>query len=122
MIFSIDEKGDLALDLENGSICNKITGDRVTSDYKLSKTIILTHFKHYNVLKDTFYKNKRNMLTDAQIENYFDDELNKAFYLNKELLKFIKYEFLNSGSQFDIFFYFYSKELKKPILDFSINI
>lgn len=122
MLFSINEQGDISLDLENGTMCNEVLGDKVASDFKTSKTIILTYFKHNNNLRKSFFKNKRNTLTDEQIRQYFDDELEKAFKKRLDLMKFVRYEYINSKSSFHILFFYYSESIKKIILDYDIEI
>ncbi|MGL6100978.1 MAG: hypothetical protein ACRC0G_15325 [Fusobacteriaceae bacterium] len=122
MIFSINENGDLDIDEENGSVCNEIKGDLTLSNFKTSKTIILTYFKHNGNLKNKFYKNKRNTLTDEQIKSFFNKEVAEAFAMRTELIKFIKYEFINDKSSFNIMFYFYSESFKKIILNFNLDI
>ncbi|MGL5712409.1 MAG: hypothetical protein ACRCX2_05265 [Paraclostridium sp.] len=122
MIFSINEIGDLYIDEENGTVCNKILGDNVQSDFKTSKTIILTYFKHNNNLKNKFYKNKRNTLSDSEIKEFFDEEIDLAFSMRPELKRFVKYEYINNKSSFHIMFYFYSETLKKIMLDYDVSI
>lgn len=122
MIFRFNERGDIVVDLENGTVCNQIIGDKPQSDFNTSKTIILTHFKHNNKLKDTFFKNKRNTLTDSQIKEYFDDQLKTAFKFRPDLLPFIKYEYINEQSSFQILFFFYSTTIKKIIMDYDLEI
>lgn len=122
MIFSFNERGDIQVDLENGTICNKIVGDQLQSDFKTSRTVILTYFKHNNVLSKTFFKNKRNTLTDEEIRQYFDENLKEAFNLRPDLLPFIKYEYINEKSSFQILFFFFSTNLKKIIMDYDLEI
>ncbi|MGL6099271.1 MAG: hypothetical protein ACRC0G_06585 [Fusobacteriaceae bacterium] len=122
MIFSINEIGDIQADEENGTLCNLIKGDANASNFKTSRTIILTYFKHNNNLRNSFYKNKRNTLTDEEIKKYFDKELKEAFKFKPDLNKYIKYEFINDNSSFNILFYFYSEKLKKIILDYNVDV
>lgn len=122
MLFSINEQGDISIDLENGTICNEVIGDKVTSDFKTAKTIIITYFKHNNNLKKNFFKNKRNTLTDEEIKQYFDSELEKAFSKRLDLMKFVKYEYVNLKSSFQVLFFYYSESIKKIMLDYDIEI
>lgn len=122
MIFAINELGDLDIDIENESVCNKIPGDEVLSDFKTAKTIVLTYFKHNNNLKNNFAKNKRNTLKDSEIKSFFDGEISKAFSYRPDLIQFIKYEYLNDKSSFYILFYFSSKSLNKIMLDYDLDI
>ncbi|MGL5713961.1 MAG: hypothetical protein ACRCX2_13145 [Paraclostridium sp.] len=122
MIFSINELGDINIDEKNETLCNKVIGDPVLSDFKTSKTIILTYFKHNNNLVKKFYKNKRNTLTSSEIKKFFDSEISLAFQMRPELIKFVKYEYINDKSSFHIMFYFYSQSLKKIMLDYDISI
>ncbi|MGL4449621.1 MAG: hypothetical protein ACRCTZ_00345 [Sarcina sp.] len=122
MIFRFNERGDLSIDLENGTVCNEIIGDKVESDFNTSKTAILTYFKHNNKLKDTFFKNKRNTLTDEQIREYFDEHLRLTFKYRPDLLQFIKYEYINDKTSFQVLFFFYSAALKRIIMDYDLEI
>ncbi|MGL4989381.1 MAG: hypothetical protein ACRC5F_09115, partial [Cetobacterium sp.] len=99
-----------------------IKGDTTASNFKTSRTIILTYFRHNNNLRDSFYKNKRNTLTDEEVKKYFDEELKEAFKFKPDLNKYIKYEFINDNSSFHILFYFYSEKLKKIILDYNVDV
>ncbi|MGL5716491.1 MAG: hypothetical protein ACRCXX_14240 [Cetobacterium sp.] len=122
MIFRFNERGDIVVDLENGTVCNEILGDKVESDFNTSKTTILTYFKHNNMLKNTFFKNKRNTLTDQEIRKYFDEHLKVSFAHRPDLLQFIKYEYVNDSSSFQVLFFFYSSALKRIILDYDLEI
>lgn len=122
MLFSINELGDLDIDVENESICNQIPGDEVISDFKTSKTIVLTYFKHNNNLRTKFKKYKRNTLTDKEIKDFFNSEISLAFQYRPDLIQFIKYEYLNDKSSFYVLFYFSSKSLNKIMLDYDLDV
>lgn len=122
MLFSINELGDLDIDIENESMCNQIPGDEVLSDFKTAKTIVLTYFKHNGNLRNKFYKYKRNTLTDEQIKSFFKEEISLAFQYRPDLIQFVKYEYLNDKASFYVLFYFQSKSLNKIMLDYDLDV
>jgi hypothetical protein len=122
MIFAIDESGDLDIDKENRSFTNIVNGDTLETYFKQARTVIITNFIHNNFFKDNFIKGLRNNFSDEAINDYIDTELNRIFYFDTDILSYVKYLHINSGSEFKIYFHFSSGDTKKKILNYNVTL
>lgn len=122
MIFAINEEGDIEYDKRNKTFCTEIIGDRVETIKKKIKTILLTYLVHKDFFKYKFVLNKRNSYEDDEIEIKINNLLDDAFFINSELLNFLKFTFVNTGNKIDIIFYTEINKNKEIILTKIIEI
>lgn len=106
MIFSLNEQGDLEYDSENKTLSVVIPGDPIETDFKVSRTAIISHFILKGAFSSYFIKNKRNVYNNEYVENFLEEQLDLVFKTRKDIRKYIKYFFKLEGEVFTIMFYY----------------
>lgn len=122
MIFSLTENGDLAYDSENETFSNIITFDLEETEKKIARTQIIYYFKYKNIFKDDFVLNKRNVITDEEVKEFVDKHLAICFDKYPNILKRLKYIYLNEGKIFEIAFYYDNGTTKTNVIKYDIEI
>lgn len=113
MLFALNENGDI--NTTGNAISDFVLSDALLSEYKLSKTILLTYFVFNHWLEKSFIKNKRNNYTKEKVKELIQNHLN-------EILK-DKYDDLINKIDFtfdlqpkELILVFYLKQDKRSIV------
>lgn len=121
MLFSINEDGDL--DIDNGKYFSDfVMSDKIETDYRISRTLLLTHFIHKKWLEKNFILYKRNNFSDSEIREMIQKKINDIFQNYQNLLNSINFHFTNNKSSLNIIFYKKEKEQNKLLLHKEIVI
>lgn len=121
MLFSINEDGDL--DIDNGKYFSDfVMSDKIETDYRISRTLLLTHFIHKKWLEENFILYKRNNFSDSEIRELIQKKINNVFQKYQNLLGSINFNFTNNKSSLNIIFYKKEKEQNKLLLHKEIII
>ena len=121
MLFSINEDGDL--DIDNGKYFSDfVMSDKIETDYRISRTLLLTHFIHKKWLEENFILYKRNNFSDSEIRDFIQKKINNVFQKYQNLLSSINFHFTNNKSSLNIIFYKKEKEQNKLLLHKEIII
>jgi ribonuclease P protein component len=121
MLFSINEDGDL--DIDNGKYFSDfVISDKIETDYRISRTLLLTHFIHKKWLEKNFILYKRNNFSDTEIRELIQKKINEVFQNYQNLLSLINFNFTNNKSSLNIIFYKKEKEQNKLLLHKEIII
>ena len=121
MLFSINEDGDL--DIDNGKYFSDfVMSDKIETDYRISRTLLLTHFIHKKWLEKNFILYKRNNFSDSEIREIIQKKINDIFQNYQNLLNAINFHFTNNKSSLNIIFYKKEKEQNKLLLHKEIII
>ena len=121
MLFSINEDGDL--DIDNGKYFSDfVISDKIETDYRISRTLLLTHFIHKKWLEKNFILYKRNNFSDTEIRELIQKKINEVFQNYQNLLGLINFHFTNNKSSLNIIFYKKEKEQNKLLLHKEIII
>lgn len=121
MLFSINEDGDL--DIDNGKYFSDfVMSDKIETDYRISRTLLLTHFIHKKWLEENFILYKRNNFSDLEIREFIQKKINNVFQKYQNLLGSINFHFTNNKSSLNIIFYKKEKEQNKLLLHKEIII
>lgn len=122
MIFSLSENGDLAYDNDNKTFSNILTSDLEETEKKIARTGIVYYFKYKHIFKDEFVLNKRNIITDEEIKEFVDKHIGICFNKYPNIIKRLKYIYLNEGKKFEIAFYYDNGITKTNIMKYDIEI
>ena len=121
MLFSINEDGDLDID-NNKYFSDFIMSDKIETDYRISRTLLLTHLIHKKWLEKNFILYKRNNFSDSEIRELIQKKINDIFQNYQNLLSLINFHFINDKSSLNIIFYKKEKEHNKLLLHKEIVI
>ena len=115
MLFSINEDGDLDID-NNKYFSDFVMSDKMETDYRISRTLLLTHLIHKKWLEKNFILYKRNNFSDSEIRELIQKKINDIFQNYQNLLSLINFHFINDKSSLNIIFYKKEKEHNKLLL------
>lgn len=121
MLFSINEDGDLDID-NNKYFSDFVMSDKMETDYRISRTLLLTHLIHKKWLEKNFILYKRNNFSDSEIRELIQKKINDIFQNYQNLLSLINFHFINDKSSLNIIFYKKEKEHNKLLLHKEIVI
>lgn len=121
MLFSINEDGDLDID-NNKYFSDFVMSDKIETDYRISRTLLLTHLIHKKWLEKNFILYKRNNFSDSEIRELIQKKINDIFQNYQNLLSLINFHFINDKSSLNIIFYKKEKEHNKLLLHKEIVI
>lgn len=121
MLFSINEDGDLDID-NNKYFSDFVMSDKIETDYRISRTLLLTHLIHKKWLEKNFILYKRNNFSDSEIRELIQKKINDIFQNYQNLLNLINFHFINDKSSLNIIFYKKEKEHNKLLLHKEIVI
>jgi ribonuclease P protein component len=121
MLFSINEDGDLDID-NNKYFSDFVMSDKIETDYRISRTLLLTHLIHKKWLEKNFILYKRNNFSDSEIRELIQKKINDIFQNYQNLLNLINFHFINDKSSLNIIFYKKEKEQNKLLLHKEIII
>lgn len=121
MLFSINEDGDLDID-NNKYFSDFVISDKMETDYRISRTLLLTHLIHKKWLEKNFILYKRNNFSDSEIRELIQKKINDIFQNYQNLLSLINFHFINDKSSLNIIFYKKEKEHNKLLLHKEIVI
>ena len=121
MLFSINEDGDLDID-NNKYFSDFVMSDKIETDYRISRTLLLTHLIHKKWLEKNFILYKRNNFSDSEIRELIQKKINDIVQNYQNLLSLINFHFINDKSSLNIIFYKKEKEHNKLLLHKEIVI
>lgn len=121
MLFSINEDGDLDIN-NNKYFSDFVMSDKMETDYRISRTLLLTHLIHKKWLEKNFILYKRNNFSDSEIRELIQKKINDIFQNYQNLLSLINFHFINDKSSLNIIFYKKEKEHNKLLLHKEIVI
>ena len=121
MLFSINEDGDLNID-EKKVFSDFVISDKLETNFRLTKTILLTHLIHKKWLRENFILYKRNNFQENEIRNEIQQKLNDIFQKYPSLLPHVNFIFTNEKNTLNIIFFNKSGKENKLLLQKEIVI
>ena len=121
MLFSLNENGDL--NLQGNAFSDVVLSDKNLTEYKMSKSIILTYFIFNKWLEQEFIKNKRNIFNEQNIQQLIQKRLFSILEGKYDtLMPKIDFVFLLEPSLLTIVFYLKQDGKKYSLLEKQIKI
>ncbi|CAL7871133.1 hypothetical protein [Fusobacterium necrophorum] len=121
MLFSLNENGDL--NLRGNAFSDIVLSDKNLTEYKMSKSIILTYFIFNKWLEQEFIKNKRNIFNEQNIQQLIQKRLFSILEGKYDtLMSKIDFVFLLEPSLLTIVFYLKQDDKKYSLLEKQIKI
>ena len=94
MLFSINEDGKLDIDNKRNIFSDFVLGDEEKTNFRLSRTILITNLIHKKWLKENFILYKRINYTDEKINSIIKTKINELFENYPNLKQYFKYSIL----------------------------
>lgn len=121
MLFSLSENGDL--NLQGNAFSDIVLSDKNMTEYKISKSIILTYFVFNKWLEQEFIKNKRNIFNEQNVQQLIRQKLFSVLEGKyDDLIPKIDFVFLLEPSLLTIVFYLKQNDKKYSLLEKQIKI
>ena len=122
MLFSIDEDGNIDINNNKNSFSDFIIGDESETNFRLVRTILITHLIHKKWLKDNFILYKRINYTDEQINSIIKSKINELFENYPNLKNTVEFSFSLKDNILTIVFYKKHEGKDRMLLLKDINI
>lgn len=122
MLFSIDEDGNIDINNNKNSFSDFIIGDESETNFRLTRTILITHLIHKKWLKDNFILYKRINYTDEQINSIIKAKINELFENYPNLKNTVEFSFSLKDNILTIVFYKKHEGKDRMLLLKDINI
>lgn len=122
MLFSIDEDGNIDVNNNKNSFSDFIIGDESETNFRLVRTILITHLIHKKWLKDNFILYKRINYTDEQINSIIKSKINELFENYPNLKNTVEFSFSLKDNILTIVFYKKHEGKDRMLLLKDINI
>lgn len=122
MLFSIDEDGNIDINNNKNSFSDFIIGDESETNFRLARTILITHLIHKKWLKDNFILYKRINYTDEQINSIIKSKINELFENYPNLKNTVEFSFSLKDNILNIVFYKKHEGKDRILLLKDINI
>lgn len=122
MLFSIDEDGNIDVNNNKNSFSDFIIGDESETNFRLVRTILITHLIHKKWLKDNFILYKRINYTDEQINSIIKSKINELFENYPNLKNTVEFSFSLKDDILTIVFYKKHEGKDRMLLLKDINI
>lgn len=120
MLFSLNEDGDLNI-REGKYFSDFVMSNKIESDYRLTKTLLLTHLVFKKWFEKDFLLYKRLTKSDMEIKKIINDKLNEIFKEYPYLLTNINFSFIINKDILNIVFYL-NNPSKRMLFDKEIKI
>lgn len=122
MLFSINEKGSLDFDENRKIFSDFVMSNEEETNFRLIRTILITHLIHKKWLKDNFILYKRINYTDEEIKVMIKNKLNELFKNYPNLKNTVEFSFTLKNNILSIVFYKKQGEDNRLILIQDVNI
>lgn len=122
MLFSINENGSLDFDENRKIFSDFVISNEEETNFRLTRTILITHLIHKKWLKNNFILYKRINYTDEEIKVMIKNKLNELFNNYPNLKNTVEFSFTLKNNILSIVFYKKQCEDNKLILIQDVNI
>ena len=122
MLFSINEDGSLDFDKNRKIFSDFVMSNEEETNFRLIRTILITHLIHKKLLKDNFILYKRINYTDEEIKVMIKNKLNELFKNYPNLKNTVEFSFTLKNNILSIVFYKKQGEDNRLILIQDVNI
>ena len=122
MLFSINENGSLDFDENRKIFSDFVMSNEEETNFRLTRTILITHLIHKKWLKNNFILYKRINYTDEEIKVMIKNKLNELFKNYPNLKNTVEFSFTLKNNILSIVFYKKQGEDNRLILIQDVNI
>lgn len=122
MLFSINEDGKLDLDEKKNIFSDFVMGNQVETNFRLARTILITHLIHKKWLKNNFILYMRANYTNEEIKAMIKNKINDLFENYPNLKNTVEFSFNLNNNVLSIVFYKNHEGKERLLILKDINI
>lgn len=122
MLFSINEDGKLDLDEKKNIFSDFVMGNQAETNFRLTRTILITHLIHKKWLKNNFILYMRANYTNEQIKAMIKNKINDLFENYPNLKDTVEFSFNLNNNILSIVFYKKHEGKERLLILKDINI
>lgn len=122
MLFSINEDGKLDLDEKKNIFSDFVMGNQSETNFRLARTILITHLIHKKWLKNNFILYMRANYTNEEIKAMIKNKINDLFENYPNLKNTVEFSFNLNNNVLSIVFYKNHEGKERLLILKDINI
>lgn len=122
MLFSINEDGKLDLDEKKNIFSDFVMGNQDETNFRLARTILITHLIHKKWLRNNFILYMRANYTNEQIKAMIKNKINDLFENYPNLKDTVEFSFNLNNNILSIVFYKKHEGKERLLILKDINI
>lgn len=122
MLFSINEDGKLDLDEKKNIFSDFVMGNQTETNFRLARTILITHLIHKKWLRNNFILYMRANYTNEQIKAMIKNKINDLFENYPNLKDTVEFSFNLNNNILSIVFYKKHEGKERLLILKDINI
>lgn len=122
MLFSINEDGKLDLDEKKNIFSDFVMGNQSETNFRLARTILITHLIHKKWLRNNFILYMRANYTNEQIKAMIKNKINDLFENYPNLKDTVEFSFNLNNNILSIVFYKKHEGKERLLILKDINI
>lgn len=122
MLFSINEDGKLDLDEKKNIFSDFVMGNQAETNFRLTRTILITHLIHKKWLKNNFILYMRANYTNEEIKAMIKNKINDLFENYPNLKDTVEFSFNLNNNILSIVFYKKHEGKERLLILKDINI
>ena len=122
MLFSINEDGKLDLDEKKNIFSDFVMGNQAETNFRLARTILITHLIHKKWLKNNFILYMRANYTNEEIKAMIKNKINDLFENYPNLKDTVEFSFNLNNNVLSIVFYKNHEGKERLLILKDINI